>query len=143
MTPNPKRRWRPGRSWWLWSGYWLCLFGITHIPLAGRGPLVVQHGDKAIHFGLYFILTWLGGHHLFVSSGRPTITRLVVWGLVYAAYATLDECLQAFVGRSMTLGDWLANLAGIVVGTVWLLFKRRSGPPRASFGGPDDGTDVH
>ena len=67
---------------------------------------------------------------------RSPISTLIVWTVVYAAYAAADESLQPLVGRTMSFVDWLSDLAGIVASTVVLALKRRGGqgskPPDSS-----------
>ena len=120
---NPSS-WRR-RSWWLWIGYWLGLFVVMHVPVGGKGPPPPEYADKAVHFGLYFGLVWLGGRHL-LAAGRNRVSRIIVaWMVFYAVYAALDEWLQQFVGRTMSAADWVADIAGIAAATIVLLARKR------------------
>ena len=124
----PRRQLYAGKplSWWLWVGYWIALFTVTHVPMSGEGELPVRHADKAIHIGLYFLLVWLGGRHL-TRTARPLPSRLLfTWAAGYAAYAAVDESLQSFVSRTMSLGDWFADVAGILLATVLLARRTES-----------------
>lgn len=105
----------------MWTGYWCMLAVVMHVPITRVRHLPIEQGDKVIHFVLYFLLAWLGGRHL--RAGRPAspVLSLLTWTAVYAVYAALDEWLQAFVGRTMSFGDWLADLGGIVAATVILM----------------------
>ncbi len=125
MTPPPKQRSRRPLSWWLWAGYWFALFVATHIPIRGVGLRAVPYGDKILHFVAYCLLAWLGGRHLLATRRRGPRALVFMWAAVYAAYATTDEWLQSFVGRTMSLGDWLADLAGVAVATIVLILGRR------------------
>ena len=126
--PMPARR---SRLWWMWIGYWVCLALVMHIPKLGAGGLLVKGGDKAVHFALYALLTWLGGKAYAARHGRLDRSVLLLWVLVYAAYGVLDEWTQDFVGRNTSLYDWLADVAGIVTATIVLVAseasKRRNG----------------
>lgn len=51
---------------------------------------------------------------------------LMVWVLIYSAYAGLDEWLQPLVGRTMSLGDWLADVAGIISASLWMLLRQQA-----------------
>ena len=117
----------------IWLGFWLALAVATHVPPPGDLTFGVRHGDKVLHFTAYFLLVLLGGRWLRARRGTPHGRTLVRWGAVYTAYAVLDEWLQQFVGRSMTLGDFLADAVGIVLGTLLLMYapdrKRLSEPP--------------
>ena len=116
------------RSRWLWLGFWAVLFVLTHVPVAHTGTMGLRHADKVIHFVLYYLLTRLGGRHYLTAGSGVSVVGLFTWAVVYAAYAALDEWLQPFVGRTMSLGDWAADAAGIAVATVALAIRvRRSG----------------
>ena len=39
-----------------------------------------------------------------------------MWLAILAAYAAADELLQPLTGRSCELGDWIADVVGIVLG---------------------------
>lgn len=109
------------RSWWLWTGYWCALFVVMHVPITRAPHLPFEQGDKLIHFVLYFLLAWLGGRHLRARGHSLRVSSILVWTVVYAIYGALDEWLQSFVGRTMSFGDWLADLGGIVAAAVVLM----------------------
>ena len=109
-----------------WVGYWLGLFVINHIPLRGLGRLGFHHADKIIHLVLYFLLVWLGGRYLFVAGRAPSKATLLYCAGMYGVFAAFDEWLQQYTHRTMSLGDWLADAAGIVLATLWLIYRRRS-----------------
>ena len=119
--PRPRRIHRLG----LWLGYWIALFAVTHRPFAGGVGLPIPGADKGIHLVLYFILAILGGRYLRASAGGLSLTRLIRWACVYAAYGALDEWLQQFVSRTPSWGDWFADVGGIVLATVVLWRKGR------------------
>lgn len=124
MTPDGGQSRQHLGSWWLWIGYWVGLFVVTHVPLGGKGPTVVPFADKLVHFGLYFVLVALGGRHLFATGRGRSLALLLTWAVVYAAYGAVDEWLQQFVGRTMSAGDWLADLTGVAAATVVLTLRR-------------------
>ncbi len=141
MKLESVRRLKWPRSRWLWIGYWAGLFVVMHVPLGGGGTALLPHGDKIIHFGLYYVLTMLGGRHLLASRGRQRAagfslrgyprglkpaTRCLLWAAVYAVYAAADEWLQPFVGREMSLGDWIADVIGVASATLTITLRRRS-----------------
>ena len=128
MTLNGTKPRRSHRRLWVWLGYWFGLFVITHTPVVGGGRLSFDYADKIIHFTLYFLLAWLGGKYLFVAGQTPSTPRLIAYAGLFAGYAAFDEWLQQFVGRTMSLGDWLADVAGIILATFWLICRRRSTP---------------
>ena len=114
----------------IWISYWCVLFVLTHIPMA-QGPIRFQHADKVEHVVAYFGLTMLGGWRLALRHRHVSRALLWRWAAAYALYGIADEALQPLVERTLSLGDWLADAAGIVVGTLafeWILRKRLSEP---------------
>ena len=79
-----------------------------------------RHSDKLVHFCAYFILAWLGGRRR-IATHR--FRHLAVWVVIYAIYAAFDEWLQPYSGRSLELGDWIADVCGVVAASVWLLTR--------------------
>ncbi len=124
MNVDLKQPMHHGRSRSLWIGFWVFLFTITHIPITHGGSFSIQHGDKVVHFAIYYVLTWLGGRRVVAMYGSRSVGRLAFWVAAYFAYAALDEWLQQWVGRTMSLGDWVADAAGVLAATGWLLWTR-------------------
>ncbi len=129
---------QPGRYrvWtrWAWIGYWCVLFVLTHTPVEGGVPAPIPHADKACHFILFFLLTWLGGRHVLRLRPRAPATTFLVWAAVYSCYAAADEWTQPLFGRNASLGDWVCDVTGIVGATVVLLLRRRRTSISASAG---------
>ena len=97
---------------------------VTHIPQEFM-PRTPQGGyfDKIEH-----VLAYGGVTLLFVLSlrwpARPAVVAAVLLGL--AVVGALDELTQPWVNRIASLGDYTADLVGIVAATVlFLLVKRR------------------
>jgi VanZ family protein len=108
----------------IWIGYWGLLFVLTHLPVSPQ-PAPVPQFDKLLHLLAYFGLTLLGAR----SASRPlSPAALLVWAGVYAGYAALDEYLQQFTQRSMTLADWLADVLGIGLATAISMAQPRNEP---------------
>ena len=82
--------------------------------------------DKVVHGGLYLILGLsLAWGKSRTGSDIPGLLLLLL-GLGYGA---LDEWHQSFVpGRFSTVGDWVADSAGVMLGLV--LFQRFSSTSR-------------
>lgn len=100
----------------------------THKPMNGSPNWAFSGMDKLAHVAFYCVLTVLGGRYLKATGRSLTPTLLLVWVGVYAAFAVVDEWSQQFVGRATSLADWIADLVGIVAGTVVLaLLSRRAG----------------
>lgn len=119
--------WRAWRAPVLWAGLILVA---TTVPLPSRSlPSSGLPLDKAVHFGLYLGLGWTVGRSLVLSGARGFGARIAAWigGLLFAA---VDEVHQALVPTRVTsLGDWVADAAGVTVGLllVTVLLTRRSG----------------
>lgn len=79
--------------------------------------LKIENGDKAVHFALFFIFTFLGfASHYFTK-------RLQIWLLPFLV-GFLIEILQHFigVGRSFDIWDLVANSLGIL--TAYFMIQR-------------------
>ena len=87
--------------------------------------LPVSWADKAAHMVAYFFLALLGGWHHRRADRRLSAAWLIGWGCIYAAYGALDEWLQPFVGRTLSLSDWLADVAGIATAMLLLALRPR------------------
>ena len=103
----------------IWLGYWAVLFIVMHVPEPKGIGQPVPHGDKAIHFVAYLLLTLIGGWHLTRKTSRP-LGLCAAWACIYVAYGAIDEWLQQFVNRTPSVADWLADTAGVVVGSLIL-----------------------
>jgi VanZ family protein len=113
-----------------WISYWAFLFVITHIPWPS-GLHLPEHGDKVIHFVAYAVLAVLGGTALHLMR-RLDRRRLVLWSILFIAYGAADEWLQQFVHRTTSLGDWIADAMGVLLGSllVGVFVPRRLARPR-------------
>lgn len=111
---------------WLICGLYAAgILGLSIMPASALAetPELLPHQDKVLHALMYggwaILLGWaLQGqiHH------RPAawITRIV---LIATAYGALMEILQGnllWIQRTCSWGDMLANLAGAILGIVFL-----------------------
>ena len=102
--------------------YWPAIFILAHIPI----PDLVyraQVSDKSLHFLAYLFLVsllWFAVN----PEKKADWRRAIVWWILIAVvwYAVIDELLQACVGRSCDVTDFLANLAGILTGLILSTF---------------------
>ena len=123
-----------------WLGYWGLLFVVMHIPVPQDALSRLHVSDKTLHFAVYFVLVLLSGlalrHRLRntkrnrdcegTNASQPgwhaaALCYLVLWAVVYVMYGAFDEWSQQFVNRSTSLGDWCANVGGILAATVLLV----------------------
>ncbi len=109
----------------VWIGFWLLLFLATHKPMHGAPKWAFSGMDKLAHGTLYCVLTVLGGRYLKATGRSLTPALLLVWVAIYAAFGAFDEWTQQFVGRETSFADWMADLVGIVAGTVVLVLLGR------------------
>lgn len=88
-------------------------------------PSGLARFDKVVHFAMYAILA---GLIVLASTGRRSrVGALLATVLLVSAYGALDEWHQQFIpGRSMELGDWLADTIGAMVGATTVAFVLRA-----------------
>ena len=100
------------------------LFLLSELEGVGRG--LPTGTDKLAHGGLYLILGLsLAWGKRRTQAGVPGLLLL----LMGVGYGALDEWHQSFVpGRFSTVGDWVADSAGVMLGLV--LFSRFSSTSR-------------
>ena len=98
---------------------------------SGLGVELPSGADKWVHVGLFMILGLsLGWGKGRTGSGVPVLL-FVLMGMGYGA---LDEWHQSFVpGRDASVGDWVADSAGVMLGLVlFSSFSARSRVKRPS-----------
>lgn len=120
-APDPERSGSRGRiRTWVLFTYWAVIFVMTHIPDADRlkppGLRLIPHSDKIAHFlmfaGLGLLWRWaLGRSREPITLGHMC---LILGG--GAIYAILDEWTQSWVGRETSVGDFAADMLGLILG---------------------------
>ena len=85
---------------------------MTHVPIP-RSVQQIRVSDKLVHLLAYFPLGLLLPACAIRGLGRVGICLLVI-----AGWGILDELLQIPVGRTASVYDWLADLAGATAGCV-------------------------
>jgi VanZ family protein len=107
--------------------YWLALFIGTHLPLPDdpQREKKVPHGDKLVHAAAFAGLALLVSAA--IHSERPS--KPGQWFfvlLILTAYAAVDELSQGLVrNRVPDGGDWVADIAGVMVGIALFSAGRR------------------
>jgi VanZ family protein len=114
------RRWLPPL---VWAG--VILLG-TSLP-QDVVPVQTSNIDKFLHFTIYTVFAFLLTRQI---SEDTTRGRAVVGAvLIAAAFAAADEWHQRFIpGRFPELADWVADVAGALLGAVvyaFVLGRRR------------------
>ena len=107
------------RTWILVVAYLGLIFGVSSIPQGQFNPTYFRVSDKLAHlaeyagFGLLLTFAIKG---TFRRAQRWLLMVIVV--LVGAAVGALDEAYQTTVpGRERELLDWVADVAGTLLGT--------------------------
>ena len=103
---------------------------------SGLGLDLPAGADKLIHGGLFLIL----GLFLAWGKGRSgsSVSGLLFF-LIGVGYGALDEWHQSFVpGRDASVGDWVADSAGVMLGLV--LFSIFSSRAQKNGRPPSEGT---
>lgn len=103
--------------------YALLIFGLSSIPNLQAPNLGIGPVDKLVHAVEYAIFGVLLSRAV---TGFPRLRNHILWRpLVIAVgglYAASDELHQLLVpGRSAELADWVADVAGLVIGLFILL----------------------
>jgi len=97
------------------------LSSLSTLPLPDTG---LSFQDKLLHAGAYGILALVVS--LWVSPGYIRRCQWHAWMiivLISAAYGALDEVHQSFIpGRDTSFYDWLADLAGALIGASFAIF---------------------
>jgi VanZ family protein len=113
------RRWLPPL---IWAG--VILLG-TSLP-QDAVPVQTSNIDKFLHFTIYTVFAFLLTRQISVDTTRGRAVFGAV--LIAAAFAAADEWHQRFIpGRFPEFADWLADVAGAILGAVVyaLVFDRR------------------
>ena len=113
------RRWLPPL---IWAG--VILFG-TSLP-QDAVPVQTSNIDKFLHFTIYTVFAFLLTRQISedTSRGRAVFGAVII----AAAFAAADEWHQRFIpGRFPEFADWLADVAGAILGAVVYaaVFSRR------------------
>jgi len=105
--------------------YWIAIFVLTHRQLGDIGKPPFPEADKVVHFVLYFGLTWIGAWRLGANHAGYGPAKLLFWAGIYVAYGGIDEWLQSYVGRTMSLFDWFADVAGVATASIVIVLSKK------------------
>lgn len=119
------RRWLPPL---IWAG--VILLG-TSLP-QDAVPVQTSNIDKFLHFTIYTVFASLLTRQISegTTRGRAALGAIII----AAAFAAADEWHQRFIpGRFPELADWMADVAGAMLGAVLyaFVFSRRRDAVRA------------
>lgn len=107
------------RLLWLWApllGYLGFIFYFSSL-VPSQIPQT-PFPDKWLHVAEYFVLPFLFFRVLIRSQVLTLRNNYLVWGILFSCiYAIFDELHQRFIpGRNPSMGDFLADGIGILVG---------------------------
>ena len=102
---------------------WFCLIWIlSSLPSQHIPSVNITCFDKLEHIGVYAVLSCLLGYWLSFKDWKLTIVILIY--LVLLLLAGLDEYHQTYIpGREVSLYDFMANSAGIIIGFLFFLHQ--------------------
>jgi VanZ family protein len=119
----------PSRLWVrvAFVGYWVVLATLTHIPRLPQAAAAAFVYDKVVHAVAYGLLAALAWWSSPVYEPGRALRRAGFWLAFLAAYGVADELLQPLTNRSCELGDWIADVVGIVLGlgAAWAIGRNR------------------
>lgn len=104
----------PSRAW-LAVAVWMALTVVlSSIPFHRVQPSV-SDADKLVHAAIYCVMAVLCAR-AWTRHGSPQgamVERTMAMALIFGA---LMELMQSYVGREMSLADWVADGVGAVIG---------------------------
>ncbi|NNJ94423.1 MAG: VanZ family protein [Halobacteria archaeon] len=108
----------------LWAAL---IYYLSDQPSVDIAPMF-SHQDKLLHLAAYFVLGFFIMGALRKSPAGYRLPQIIGVTLLTALYGLLDEYHQSFVpGRNPALGDALADLAGGLLGALFMyLLARRA-----------------
>ena len=109
------KAWGPAAGW---AAVLFLLSAFSELPFQ-VGRLGVP--DKIVHFGVYAVLGGALAHARYHGAPRTPHWMMMLVGVLYGA---TDEWHQSFVPRrAPSVGDWVADTAGVVVGytLAWII----------------------
>jgi VanZ family protein len=107
------------------AGLWLPVAGMMgllfYVSSRSDVPAMPSGWDKLLHLGAYGLLGLLSLRAVHGGWGRLTVAGSVGAVLLAGGYGIFDELHQSRVaGRHASVGDWLADLAGVLLALVFV-----------------------
>jgi len=96
---------------------------MSSVPAANLPDLGIVGADKFAHFSEFLVLGILLTRAMLGQSLKISLSWTIVLSIIIAIfYAAIDEWRQVLIpGRQVDIFDFLADAAGIVLGTLLLL----------------------
>ncbi len=99
--------------WTLLTGY-LFLTPPSGLP---KVHMPIPNFDKVIHFGLFLIFGLIIFDNVNTLKTKNIPKAWIFFGIVYGGSIELAQCFL-INGRSGSIADWLADIAGIITGCI-------------------------
>ena len=104
-----------------WQVMMLVIFFLSSLSNDMLPDFSFKLSDKLVHFIVFGILGFLMARSIYQFRGNFWRDKFIFWSiLISSIYAASDEIHQSFVpGRFAGIGDWIADILGIVI-FVWV-----------------------
>ena len=107
----------------LWMAIIFAMSAQATVPV----PQAIWGQDKVMHFLSYAILGYFLARSFRDAHLGLTIKKAVFAALIASVYGMSDEFHQSFVvGRDASVGDWVADSLGGLVGALLLLRRKQT-----------------
>ena len=116
-----RRRLAAASRWYAVAFMLGVIFALSSIPGVADPQAPALPIDKVVHAGEYAVLAFVLAGALRRRFAPPWPVLLVLAGVAVfgALYGASDEFHQRFVpGRDPAIGDWLADVTGVVIGAL-------------------------
>ncbi|MEI6499622.1 MAG: VanZ family protein [Armatimonadota bacterium] len=122
------------RAWVVVAVYAAGILIATSVPIPPGLP-APKDSDKLAHFIMYaglgalFLRAWLLRPPSWEQRGRLAALSILVTVVCCCVFGAVDEWHQQFVGRGTSFADWVADVIGVVIGTLSMvapLLRRRT-----------------
>lgn len=106
---------KPGYIYTVTLLWWIAIWVVSSTPSDKLPTLKIIGWDKLGHFGVYLVLALLINRSLLSLKVRKKQAILIY--LIVLLSAALDEYHQLMIpGRAVSVWDFLANSAGLLIG---------------------------
>lgn len=105
--------------------WWLAMFVATTMPTTQVPRVSVVGVDKLVHAFMYFGLAVLLVRYFYFVRACSVIKALFWVTVITSGYGAFDEWHQQFVGRTMSLGDYVADMLGVVAAVLLIVVYKR------------------
>jgi VanZ family protein len=111
--------------WIIVAAYAGMIFAFSSISKGPTGAQAIPGLDKILHFGVYFVFSWL--IYAALRASGVSRARAAVMAMALASiYGITDEIHQRYVpNRTASVADWAADTLGAGLMTVLVLTRKK------------------